>query len=127
MKMSNVYCLQTFPDHIFPAEFIQLVMQEWSFMVRGAIGAADAGKPPMDWLTNKMWKDVVFLDDSIPALKGLRNSVSSDVGWHQWFLSECPQEEVLPGGVLVSSLVTGKVRYMRCLLSAISCTIATNL
>lgn len=73
-------------------------------MVRGAIDAADAGKPPVEWLTHNMWKDIVFLDGSIPALKGLRYSVSADAGWHQWFLSECPHEEVFPGGVLLSSL-----------------------
>ena len=73
-------------------------MQEWNFFLRGDSAVQDAGTPPAKWLSQAAWNELVYLDSTMPGLEGIKESLSTDYGWHDWGGSEAPQDKPFPGG-----------------------------
>lgn len=63
---------------------------EWSFLMRGPVGlssatAASKHNPAPAWITDSMWKGLLFVDHAIPAMHGLADSFTSDTAaWQKW-------------------------------------------
>lgn len=74
---------------------------EWSFFLRGGQvldKAAQAPKPPFDWITTQAWDNITELENLIPeTFAGIPNAITlNPKEWNRWFLSTKPEPENAP-------------------------------
>ncbi|WIA13579.1 hypothetical protein OEZ85_007146 [Tetradesmus obliquus] len=86
---------------------------EWACLVRGAATAAatsgsgssasSSHKPRAKpdaayWLPDEAWQGLLLLEQLVPPLKGLGDSIQQDTrGWKEWYESAEPHQQPLPG------------------------------
>ncbi|XP_068019795.1 dynein axonemal heavy chain 12 isoform X1 [Melanerpes formicivorus] len=90
--------------------------QEFMFLLTGGVGLKNMYKnPDPSWLPDKSWDEICRASE-IPALKGLRNHVSENIGeWKKMYDSKEPENFPLPEELSNTLNEFQKMIILRCL------------